>query len=368
MSGTQATGLRAQRLSPADWRGRAAGATPPLGGLAYGATLGGLAQGARPDGAPATAGASAAAACLSAAGPAVDVWFGGAPVSAGSTGSVRWRHDGQWLFGALELDEAAEGASLAQLTARAYGDVFATLRETGCGHLLRLWNYLPRINAEDGSGLERYRQFNIGRQQAFLAAGQAAFEGAPAACALGTRGGAFSLRFLAGRHAPLALENPRQVSAYHYPKAYGPKSPSFSRAALLDAGGGTSALLISGTASIVGHATRHAGDVEAQTAETLRNLQAVLDAAHARGSARFALRALDWTVYLRHAEDAPSVRALLESALGADAPALRSAVFLQADICRADLLVEIEAHAFAAGVPHPLGEHCEATPAQEVPA
>ena len=39
--------------------------------------------------------------------------------------------------------------------------------------------------------------------------------------------------FLAGRTAPVFVENPRQVSAYHYRREYGTHSPSFSRAALL---------------------------------------------------------------------------------------------------------------------------------------
>lgn len=231
---------------------------------------------------------------------------------------------------------------------RAYRDVFATLAHTGCEQLLRLWNYLPDINA-DGGGLERYRQFNLGRQQAFFDAQHPAFEGAPAACALGTHEGPFCVHFLAGRTRPLQVENPRQVSAYHYPREYGPRSPSFSRAALFEAGAGQVALLISGTASIVGHTSMHAGDVQAQTRETLANLQAVLGAARARSSARFELADLCLTVYVRRAEDAPAVWALLEAALGQDAAALRNAVVLQGDVCRSELLVEIEAHAFAPG-------------------
>ncbi|MBA3588713.1 Rid family hydrolase [Methylibium sp.] len=340
-AGTPVPGLRVQRLSPEAWRTQAASDSPPLGGLAYGGVADSSAI--APD--------VVAARRLDAGGARIDAWYGAAPLATGRCGDVRWQHDGHWLFGAIELDEAQQGHSLAELTERAYRDIFATLRHTGCLHLLRLWNYVPGINGQSG-GLERYRQFNIARQQAFLDAGQRAFEGAPAACALGTREGPFCVRFLAGRRAPLALENPRQVPAYRYPGAYGPRSPSFSRAALVDAGAGRSALLISGTASIVGHASRHLGDVEAQVRETLANLQAVLDAAHARGSARFALPALDCTVYVRRAGDAPRVRAVIEAVLGIDSRAARSAVCLEADICRADLLVEIEAHAFAAGVPH----------------
>ncbi len=282
----------------------------------------------------------------------VDAWCSDAPVAQGRCGSVRWAHNGHWLFGAVELDETATGASLAELAARAYREVFETLAHTGCAHLLRLWNYLPGINADAG-GMERYRQFNSGRQRAFLAAGRAAFEGAPAACALGTQGGPLRVRFLAGRQAAVPVENPRQTSAYHYPRDYGPHSPTFSRAALVDAAGGQVALLISGTSSIVGHQSMHSGDVVAQTRETLTNLRAVIDAAHQRCSARFDLSTADCTIYVRNPAEAAAVRQVFEAAVGAQSPAALGAVMVQADICRADLQVEIEAHAFAQGEVHP---------------
>ncbi|HEX4508996.1 MAG TPA: hypothetical protein VH328_02910 [Burkholderiaceae bacterium] len=91
------------------------------------------------------------------------------------------------------------------------------------------------------------------------------------------------------------------------------------------------------------------GDVRAQTRETLANLRAVLEAAHARSTARFDLAALTWTLYIRRAEDVDAVRAELAQALDPACDALANAVMLQADICRSDLLVEIEAHGYAAG-------------------
>lgn len=285
---------------------------------------------------------------LSPGGPMVDVWHTGTQVQSGTTGSVRWRTDGHWLLGAVDLDEAAENGGLTELSRRTYEHLFEALEQAGCPHLLRLWNYLPQINA-DGGGLERYRQFNAGRQQAFLDAGHAAFDGAPAACAIGLHKGRLCVRFLAGRMPPLPIENPRQVSAYRYPTTYGPRAPTFSRAALAPLGGGEIALFISGTASIVGHETVHHGDVVAQVRETLTNLRAVIEAANARTTARFDLAQTDFVVYVRHAEHAPVIRGELEQALGADAHALRDAVFLEADICRSDLLVEIEAHATAPG-------------------
>lgn len=326
--------LRACRLSPTEWREGQRGEALVLGGLAWGwnADLDGLAALDTP--------------LLDPTPPFADAWLTqGSALRGGRSGSVQWHTDGQWAFGQLNLPEA-EGA-LEQTAYRAYRDLFAALEDCGCPQLLRLWNYLPRINA-DGGGLERYRQFNIGRQQAFMDAQRDPFEGAPAACALGTAGptlGGLSVRFLAGRVAPRPVENPRQVPAYRYSRTYGPRAPTFSRAALADAGGGQLALLVSGTASIVGEHTVHHGDVVAQTQETLRNLQAVIDSAHQGGSARYTLADLQPTVYVRHAADAVAVRQVLAHA----EPAWRDAPCVQADICRADLLVEIEAHAFAPG-------------------
>ncbi|RZI65874.1 MAG: hypothetical protein EOP79_09850 [Variovorax sp.] len=328
--------LRLERLTLAQGMAMAASGSAPFGGLGYGTS----------DNLAWMPGVNAQV--LSEGGPMADVWHASGQVRSGTTGVVRWRTDGHWLLGAIDLDEAAEGQGVAQLAERAYTDLFLALAQGGCPHLLRIWNYLPQING-DGGGLERYRQFNMGRQQAFLDAGQAAFEGAPAACALGIRQGALCIRFLAGQIAPLPVENPRQVSAYRYPETYGPRSPTFSRAALAELGGGDVALFISGTASIIGHETVHLGDVRAQTAETLRNLEAVIGAANARTDARFSLPALEAVVYVRHVADAPVVREVLAAALGSRAPTVQQAVYLEADICRQDLLVEIEAHAVAAG-------------------
>jgi len=283
------------------------------------------------------------AALLAPEGAVFDAWIGRAPAEERRHGCVRYATDGDWLHGIAELDDRATGLQAA--AHRAYTDLFVVLAAQRCPNLLRLWNYLADINLEAG-GSERYRQFNAGRQQAFVEARRSAFEGAPAACALGMRDGALRVYFLAGRRPPLAIENPRQVSAYRYPDRYGPRSPTFSRAALADIGGGRQALFISGTASIVGHATVHAGDVRRQTEESLRNIAAVRQVAAERAGVEILLGELICTVYLRRAADLAVVREVFESAVGADSPAARECIYLQADICRAELLVEIEAHAF----------------------
>lgn len=324
--------LRVQRISLDAWR--AGAAATALGGLAYGANAD-------------TAGVGTLAApLLGGSAACVDVACGAGALQRGRTGAVSWAHDGHWLHGHARVD-AVEGA-LEEAAYQLYRDVFATLQGTGLPHLLRLWNYLPRINAQS-SGLERYRQFNIGRQRAFIDSGARAFEGAPAACAIGTVGGGLALNFIAGRQVPRALENPRQVPAWRYPSAYGPRAPTFSRAALVDMGGGDVGLWISGTASIVGHESVHLGDVRAQTRETLANLRAVLAAAQAQTDAPLALEQLQCCIYVRHAEEQAAVREGLDAAWGAASPAAAAAVYVQADICRAELRVEVEGHLVAPG-------------------
>lgn len=320
--------LRFQRL-------RLAGdSTPPavLGGRWVGASAHAIA-------------APVLAPALDARGALLDAWSTGGTLQAQQHGCVQYVTNGHWLHGWAAVDDRNGGVHAA--TQRVYADLFAVLAATPCTHLLRVWNYLADINLEtDGS--ERYRQFNAGRQQAFLDAQRSAFEGSPAACALGTHNGPLRVYFLAGRTPPVAIENPRQVSAYRYPDTYGPRAPTFSRAALADVGDGHQALFISGTASIVGHESKHLGDVRRQTEESLTNLAAVRDAATARAGRPFAASEMAYTVYVRHAADLPTVREIFERAVGPTSPAARDAIYLNADICRAELLVEIEAHGFVA--------------------
>jgi len=282
---------------------------------------------------------------LAPAGSWADAWIGDGQVEHRQHGCVRYASNGEWLHGVAEVDDAATDGGLRAATYRAYADLFEVLARSDSPHLLRLWNYVTDINREtDGS--ERYRQFNAGRQQAFLEAERSAFEGSPAACALGTRSGPLRVYFLAGRRAPLAIENPRQVSAYRYPTAYGPRAPTFSRAALADIGAGRQALFISGTASIVGHETMHLGDVRRQTQESLNNIGVLREIASQRAGAGFDADQLIYTVYVRRSDDIDAVRGEFERVVGATNRAAREALYLHADICRAGLLVEIEAHGF----------------------
>jgi chorismate lyase/3-hydroxybenzoate synthase len=96
------------------------------------------------------------------------------------------------------------------------------------------------------------------------------------------------------------------------------------------------AFYMSGTASIVGHATRHPGLPDAQLAETVENLRALMQAAGQGAGAG------DWAVktYVR----SPAERAGVDEAVSALFGTKAGRLHLRGDICRADLLLEIEAY------------------------
>jgi len=258
-----------------------------------------------------------------------------------SSGRLQYRRAGPWMFGSLRVPGAAApgAAALVAATELAYRQIFASLRAAGYPHLVRIWNYLPEINAQT-DGDERYRHFNAARKSAFLNSGQVTAGRVPAACALGSDAGSpLSIYFLAARQQPIAIENPRQTSAYHYPPQYGDQPPIFARASLLPDAGGSN-LFVSGTASIVGHETRHAGDPAAQTRESFTNIAAVIDETNrVLGAPRFRLEAMTFKVYVRRPLDLACIAAETAKILPKDAPI----VYLRADVCREDLLVEIEA-------------------------
>jgi chorismate lyase/3-hydroxybenzoate synthase len=239
------------------------------------------------------------------------------------------------LFGVLEIKP---GLDIQTATYGAYKALLKVSRDMGKPHLLRLWNFMPHITTLE-NGDERYRLFNTGRCKALLEEAYLATYDAPAACALGTHRGAFKIAFLAAIRAGTPIENPRQISAYDYPKDYGADSPVFSRATWYAQDGGQDILFLSGTASIVGHQSRHPGDVSLQTHETLKNVQAVLQQANLlAGRACWEMKNLRGQVFVRNRADQPIIESILKK------HELINFTYLHADICRADLLVEIEAH------------------------
>lgn len=226
------------------------------------------------------------------------------------------------LFGAVTLEE---NGSLESLTRSAYTRLIGETRAAGYPYFVRMWNHVGGINEFD-AGRERYQLFCAGRHDAFVAAGYQHGADLPAASAVGSHGRGLVIYYLASREPGVQVENPRQMSAYEYPRRYGPKSPSFSRVTVW-----RDTVFVSGTSSVIGHATAHEGDVAAQLEETLRNLETVL--ARTGKTLHDVVAA---KTYLRRGGDYELVAARLEEVFPAN-------LFLEADICRRDLLIEIEA-------------------------
>ncbi|MFA5056682.1 MAG: hypothetical protein WC485_01095 [Opitutaceae bacterium] len=260
-----------------------------------------------------------------------------------------WLSPGCDLSGGFGL--ARPALDLEAATTDLYRRLFAATEGL---QLYRLWNYLPHINAcEDG--LENYRRFCRARSLAFEARfGKHFQQSLPSSSAVGTSAGPLTVAFVAGSTPARHFENPAQLPAFNYPPEHGPRPPSFSRATRADTSAATH-VFISGTAAIRGHATVAPGDLEAQVTCTFENLRSIgktcgLDAALGGNG--------EWQrtfkVYLRHRDDLPRVVKRMEADL------LRpgdQVLYLRADICRSELMVEIEARLASAESHRDNGHH-----------
>lgn len=248
--------------------------------------------------------------------------------------------------------------------------------------VLRTWLCLGGIVDDDGPA-QRYKELNRARSDVYQHAQfmsdclpdgfpRPAF---PASTGIGTLGRSISLSALAvvsdaDDVVATPLENPRQTAAYSYAPSYSPTSPKFSRGLALCQGAETS-LFISGTASITASETRHIGDVVAQTHETLENITTLISeenlAHHGLPSRGAALGELAVArVYVKRPQDYERVRSVCERRMNGVPMS-----YVVADVCRPDLLVEIEGVAFsrAAASAHSASPHRRANrlPSCETP-
>jgi chorismate lyase/3-hydroxybenzoate synthase len=215
---------------------------------------------------------------------------------------------------------------------------------------VRFWNFIPGIRAAMPSAPERYIVFNAGRFHAFEAWFGGAFRRAvPTASAVGIRGRVLFIHCLAADNPGRAVENPRQRPAYMYSARYGPLPPSFARATVV--GPTHSArVLVGGTASVRGEDTVHTGDIGRQTRETLDNLAALVAAAcgaqleEGRVSWEWLSRFRSLRVHVLRPDDGRYA----EEAIRSHFPRLESLELVHAELCRGDLLLEIEGVADAA--------------------
>lgn len=223
------------------------------------------------------------------------------------------------LFGMASCAIAGE---LSQGVEAIYKDALDLLKAEGKTDFWRFWHFIPGIN-EDDDGEERYKRFCSGRHRALIESGFLHPKQLPAATAVGTDGDAYVMAFLASNRPGQSVENPNQVEAYNYPEQFGAHAPLFSRAYLAD-----NILYVSGTASISGHESRHSEDLAMQLIETKQRLDELTQARQPK----------HMIAYVRDAEDMDIVSRFIKTHF----KSLGSCRILKADICRRELLVEIE--------------------------
>lgn len=271
------------------------------------------------------------------AAPQAQLWRSETPVQAGTDDGIGYACNGEVLFGSIRLEES-DLLHIDNAAFRTYVRLDRLMQKFGYPCWQRVWIYMADITHGEGDA-ERYRQFSLGRHRALSL--KPGFElNLPAATAIGTHGSGLNIYFLAGKSPGIQVENPRQVSAFSYPREYGPRSPSFSRATLRRWENGAH-LYVSGTASIVGHSSQHLDDPAMQLGEVSNNIRALLQNAldhHYPGQSLSECTALGLKLYLRDRRYLPLLRQQIPQLFGADTPIL----CMEGDICRRDLLLEVE--------------------------
>ena len=231
-----------------------------------------------------------------------------------------------------------------QLTFEAYVSIAEQLAAGAHRHPVRFWNHVPFITDPADAGRDNYMVFNAGRFRAF-----SDWYGSPArferdvatASATGHWSRDLIVHCLATDAAGAAVNNPRQVAPYHYSQRFGPLPPCFARATKLES---SELLLVGGTASVRGEDSVHVDDLASQCRETYVNLASLVSAAIGKkltSSAKLP-RLLAGFRDLRVYYPDRAREAEIEESIKENFPNLRHLEMLHADLCRAELLVEIE--------------------------
>lgn len=216
------------------------------------------------------------------------------------------------------------------------------------GDIVRQWNYLEGIT-EVVHGNQCYQDFNDVRSSFY--ASSEWMSGYPAATGIGTQYGGVQIDFNAvrGDISILPIDNDWQKAAHIYSDEVlishrtntEKNTPKFERGKSLS-GDHRKMIYISGTAAIRGEESVVTGDALSQTVITLENIQHLTGLEEGIGNLPGHCGKLQLLrVYLKNENDAPVIKDNLDT-LCPDVPV----VYLYADVCREELLVEIEGIAY----------------------
>jgi len=214
--------------------------------------------------------------------------------------------------------------------------------------IVRQWNYLERITDFDGE-CQRYQEFNEARSGFYASASWP--DGYPAATGIGTQGGGIVIDFVAVKAEAegcrcVSLNNALQIAAHAYTRRVlqgklsaeqGKITPKFERARVFDMGN-ERMIYVSGTAAIRGERSLTEGGVLSQMEITMENVRYLISGENLQkkgitGEGELAML----RVYLKHPDDLEAVKMYVGEHLE-ELPV----IYLLADVCREELLVEVE--------------------------
>ncbi|MEG1552135.1 MAG: RidA family protein [Kiritimatiellia bacterium] len=263
------------------------------------------------------------------------VFLSGAPVSVvmqdGRPVGTRYEDEFAEYILLMGVYPSDKTASRTEQTTSAFENIESALKSAGFDfhNVVRTWLYMDRI-------LEWYDDFNRARDAFFESRG--IFGGfVPASTGIGTANiegaaivtGAIAMRPKIGHHGSASramVESPLQCPALDY-------SSTFSRAAEIVTPMART-IFVSGTASIEPEgATAYVGDIKRQIALTMDVIAAILKTRDM--TLRDTVRAI---AYIKHHEDRPVWQAWLKEH-GLPAEFAQEVI---ADVCRDDLLFEVE--------------------------
>lgn len=241
----------------------------------------------------------------------------------------------------VRINDAADHADqfFRRATIDAYAALFDKLDRLPARYPVRFWNFLPSIHQDMGGRRDRYMVFNEGRFAAFewRFGGRDAFdENVATASAVGHGGRDLVIHCLAADRPGRHVGNPRQVTPFCYSTRYGPRPPCFARATVISLVDSPPSILVGGTASILGEDSRHAEDLAAQTNETLSNLSSLIE------SITLMQDPLSRFTELRVYHPRPADASWLLQHVRSQFPNVLEPELVRADLCRSELLVEIE--------------------------
>lgn len=227
-----------------------------------------------------------------------------------------------------------------EISQKVYEQIFESLNKESY-NITRFWNYIPEITKVECLK-QRYKEFCIGREKAFCDFYNDNFKVYPAATGIGIKGEnlCISLISINKNKNLINIENPRQIPAYQYSNKYGSSAPIFSRATYIQ-DSNLETIFVSGTASIVGEETVYLDNIVMQTETTIENIEILLSSQNLQ---KYNIKDISFIenlkyikVYIKNWEEYSIIKNICEKHFEKE-----KIMYIQSDICREELLVEIE--------------------------